>query len=195
MGTTRNALAILSLVVALPAAAEDAGRAYKAPGLNGIGSDKPIPAKHVACMRPVDRALDGILAELRGYGPLPPNRDRYKPEGYARAQQIQRDTTAKMISIHERLRTYDWGVPPRALAAERLKRFKGDVVRLKGELAAEEAASAADARAAGSDVFAEVNRRKENGIRFQLAGYRALVEFTQCVVANDLPATTDAIPE
>lgn len=168
---------------------------HKAPGLNGIGSAKPIPAKHVACMRIVDGTLDEIVEELGAYGPLPPNRDRYKPEGYARAQKIQVDTTAKMIAIHERLRGYDWGVPPRALAIERLSKFKGEVKRLEEELSQEKANSASDPKAARSDVFAEINRRKENGIRFQLKGYRSLVRYAQCVVANDLPPTTDQIPE
>lgn len=179
----------------LPGAASAEIMPHRPDGLDGIGSRKPVPAKHVACMRIVDDALSRIIGELKSYGPLPPNRGRYKPEGYARAQQIQRDTTAKMIAIHERLRGYDWGVPPRALAVERLAKYRKDVDRLDGELKAEEAASAADERAARSDVFAEVNRRKENGVRFQLMGYRSLVGFARCVVANDLPATTDGIPE
>ncbi|MGA4555043.1 hypothetical protein [Methylorubrum aminovorans] len=100
-----------------------------------------------------------------------------------------------MITIHERLRGKDWGVPPRALAVEGLARFRKDVDRLNRELSDLETEHAADAKAASSDVFAEINRRRENGVRFQLIGYKSLVRFAECVIANNLPGTTDSIPE
>jgi hypothetical protein len=161
---------------------------YMPAELKYLGSDSPIPAEHVRCLKIVDDAVDWELKSLRGFGRLPPNRGEYKPSAYRDAAKDYRALVDKYVeSEKSRHVAANWGIPPKSVLQNMLRINEQAVTEEKKDLEHGREIY----RRNPDPILKEVDRFTAFVSEVLVRLYQAYADYARCALQNDLPPTVE----